>query len=288
MLRSFIIISTLFLSPISSNYLRPATAPITPVSDPPLPIHEDIFHFIKDDQTETKQELKNLASSRPDNEHRIDGWAEEGMGAIKSTIERQMESHADLYKHMDGWLLDLLNESKELKKELNDKLKTAIHPEPMKLHHTIKTKPTVVDKRTPFQKIADKSDKELKIAVDNVKTIAGKDQKGVVDTENKYDHKRLEKYHKLGNLMYALEKSMGELNPSLESSKAVLKDTVKGDTTSKHQGLRDTVDHVEHMLSSATVALKGAKDMKASFAFKSNRKWKGISGFPKTKQDEEK
>jgi len=254
------LLCALLLFPATAKHLRTSPQKIRP-PPPSLAIHEDIFHFVKIAQSEAKKNLASLASSRPDNEHRMDVWAEEGMNAVKTTIERQMQSHADLYKHMDGYLQDLLSESNQLKEELDLKLKAALQPAPMELHHRLKIKTTATDTKTPYQKIVDKADNELKTAVEAAQDVTEK----MTDKEKKYGVQRRNKYHKLGNLMYSLEKSMNELSPSLSSSQAVLGVT-KGDMTSQNQELKDSVAHVEHMLKAGKVALTAAQEMKASYS----------------------
>ena len=86
--------SLLLLTSASSKHLRqaiPDKSLITlPTPDPvstPLAIHEDIFHFVKNAESDAKQELTMIASARRENEERVDDWAKKGTDAIKTTIE---------------------------------------------------------------------------------------------------------------------------------------------------------------------------------------------------------
>jgi hypothetical protein len=264
------LITLLCLSTIpvtTSKHLRHLETP-APLPDK-LPLRQDIYTLIKSAKSKAKEDLIILASSRPDNEHRVDEWAKSGMDAIKTTIESQMQSHKNLHAHMRGWLEALLEECLQLKVELDEKLHKAMQPPSIELHHKNKDiAPGATDSRTPYEKVVDNAHNELKVAVESAQQVTREADGNVVDNENKYDQPRRQKYHKLGKLVYALEKSMSELQPSLDSSKAVLHDKPTRTLTSEHKGLRDSVEHVEHMMKRANVALKSVKSMSSSYPSK--------------------
>ena len=263
------IASLLLLTTVSSKHLRQANSEKSSTASPPSPtdqistplaIHEDIFHFVKNAESAAKLELTSIASARRENEERVDDWAKKATDAIKTTIEGQMGSHVNLQNHMSEFLSELLDESNELKKELDEKLKQHLAPEQMPLHHHKKVAP--IDNRTPYQKIMDASDDELTAAVATAQSLGTKNSiaGGLKNIDPKYNAKRREKYHELGDLVYKLEHSMSELTPGVAASKALLSVT-KGDVTFEHHELKDTVAHVEHMLKRGKIALDATKKM---------------------------
>ena len=64
--------------------------------------------------------------------------------------------------------------------------------------------------------------------------------------------------------MYAVEKSMNDLKPSVDKSNDVLS---MADGNDMPPGLKDTVTHIEHMLSKTKVTLDAVKGMKSDFNF---------------------
>ncbi len=268
-MKSLLVFLSIFASRTTSKHLRTVPVQQNDVeSVAPLPLREDVFHLLKSSESTAKQDLITLSSSRPDNEHNVDEWAKNGMNSIKITIEQQMQSHNNLFAHMSGWLNELLQESILLKQELDKKLKNVMKPS-IELHHTNKGIEEVKDSRTPYEKVIDKANNELRKAVVRAQEISrsssgGNDGANVVDGENKYIQTRREKYHKLGKLVYAVEKSMNDLKPSVDKSNDVLS---MADGNDMPPGLKDTVTHIEHMLSKTKVTLDAVKGMKSDFNF---------------------
>eukprot|EP00946_MAST-07B_sp_MAST-7B-sp1_P000024 g24.t1 len=242
-------------------------APVAESGDsaaPSLAVHEDIFSMIRKSLTTSTKELNDISTARPMYEHRVDDWADTMLASTKKIVETQLASNTNVHLHMKGWLTDLIEEAKSLNKELHERLVAAKKPRPAPFVLEHKVSPPPPDTRTEWEKVEDRSDAQLRDAMNASKGVA---MKGVEDLEGKYTQDRQRKYWDLSDQVYKLEASMRKIAPTWKEAKDAL-EMSKGDMTSQHQGLKDTVDHVERLSRTAKNAVASVK--KIAEAFKEN------------------